>query len=347
MLIHDYIYDKMIMIRKENASLMRKKITIIALIAAMLVSALFVVFVVNQSVQLVALGDRVHPLVGDIILWGLAVFYALCVAVPLYLFATMPAPLVPPESEASAEFPGYLNKMAKRLSENPLVGRHIAGSKEDVESALQILDKKADDAMKKAASYVFVTTAISQNGKLDAFFVLSVQSRLVLEVARIYYQRPTIRNLFYLYTNVAAMVLFASELEDMDLTEIVQPVLTGMVGSAAGAIPGFQVASMIFVSSVLSGSSNAFLALRVGAIAKQYCRSITAPSKQAVRRFATFEATRMLGTIVADGAKKVSTAIWSLSKGKMGATVGGVKDYVRNAGTTISRKIRMKRDDRS
>ncbi|MBP6940730.1 MAG: DUF697 domain-containing protein [Syntrophorhabdaceae bacterium] len=322
---------------------MRKKITIIALTAAILIFALFVVFVINQSIQLVAFGDRIHPLVGDIVLWGLAVFYVLCVAVPLYLFATMPAPLVPPESEASAEFPGYLNKMAKRLSENPLVGKHIAGSKEDVESALQILDRKADDAIKKAASYVFVTTAISQNGKLDAFFVLSVQSKLVLEVARIYYQRPTMRNLFYLYTNVAAMVLFASELEDMDLSEVIQPVLTGILGSATGAIPGFQVASMIFVTSVISGSSNAFLTLRVGAITRQYCRSLVVPPKQAVRRFATLEATRMLGTIVADGAKKVSTAIWALSKGKMGATVGGVKDYVRNAGTTISRKIRIKR----
>ena len=237
----------------ERQDGMRKTATRVLVAGAALVLVLFIIFMINQTVSLVALGDRVHPLVGDVVLWVLVVFYALCVIVPVYLFFTMPAPLVPPRSEISPEFPRYLGEVARRLGRNPHVGRTVTASREDVENALGELGKKADDIMKAAAGRIFVTTAISQNGKLDGLIVLFAQSKLVFDIARIYYQRPTIRNLLYLYANVAVMVFFASEVEDMDLTGIVQPILTGVLGSAAGAIPGFQVASMILISSVISG----------------------------------------------------------------------------------------------
>ncbi len=315
---------------------MRKKAITAALVGAALILVLFVIFLINQTVQLIALGDRIHPVVGDIIFWGLIAFYALCVIIPVYLIVTMPAPLVPPESETSPEFPGYLREMAKRLGRNPLVGRPVTGSKDDVELALLTLDKRADEAVKTASSRIFLTTAISQNGKLDALIVLSAQSKLVFDVARIYYQRPTIRNLLYLYANVAVMVFFASELEDIDLSEIVQPILTSILGSATGVIPGFQVASMILVSSVLSGSSNAFLTLRVGAITKQYCRSLVVPVRGTVRHNATLEAARVLGTIVADGAGKIYNALWSSSKGKIGTAMGDLGAYIKRICTKLT-----------
>ena len=143
------------------------------------------------------------------------------------------------------------------------------------------------------------------------------------------------------------MVFFASELEDMDISEFIQPALTGIFGSAAGAIPGFQVASILLVNSVISGSSNAFLTLRVGAIAKQYCRSLVMPSKQAVRRYATLEATKMLGTIVSDGTKKISAIIWTSSKSKMGAAVGGMGTRIKKTAVNITKKIRVKPADQN
>jgi hypothetical protein len=313
----------------ERQDGMRKTATRVLVAGAALVLVLFIIFMINQTVSLVALGDRVHPLVGDVVLWVLVVFYALCIIVPVYLFFTMPAPLVPPRSEISPEFPRYLGEVARRLGRNPHVGRTVTASREDVENALGELGKKADDIMKAAAGRIFVTTAISQNGKLDGLIVLFAQSKLVFDIARIYYQRPTIRNLLYLYANVAVMVFFASEVEDMDLTGIVQPILTGVLGSAAGAIPGFQVASMILISSVISGSSNAFLTLRVGAITKQYCRSLVVPTKRTVRRQATLEATKMLGSIVTEGTKKVYDAIWTSSKNRLGTAIDDIGTYAK------------------
>jgi len=324
---------------------MKNKLTKLALLGSSLILFLFIIFVINQTVQLVVFGERIHPLLGNIILCGLLLIYSLCVLIPIYLFIKMPAPLTPPQSETSPEFPAHLNKIAKRLSKNSLVGRSVIASKDDVERALQVLDGNADEVIKKTASRIFITTAISQNGKLDGLIVLSAQSKLVFEIARIYYQRPTIRNLLNLYANVALMVFFASELEDVDLSEYIQPILTGLLGSAAGTLPGFQVASIFLVSSVLSGSSNAFLTLRVGAISKRYCRSLVIPSKKEIRHSATLEATKLLGSIVTDGTKKIYTILWTSSKDKMGTVFNGVETYIKETGATIAKKIFPKKAD--
>jgi hypothetical protein len=53
----------------------------------------------------------------------------------------------------------------------------------------------------------------------------------------------------------------------------------------------------------------------------------------------------MLGTIVTNGTKKISAVIWTLSKNKMGATVGGVGAHLKEAGAAISKKIRLKHTD--
>lgn len=312
----------------------------IAVTAALLILVLFVIFVINQTILVVGFADRLHPIFGSIVLGILVVIYAACIFVPVYFFLRMPSPAKLPRSEDDPGFPAYLNDLAKRLRKNDLVAGRALASKDDIEAALKIIDKQADDAIKKTAGRIFISTAVSQNGKLDGIIVLAAQSKLVFDVARCYYQRPTIRNLLYLYANVAAMVFLATELEDMDLSEIIQPVLAGVLGSATGAIPGFQVASMILVSSVISGSSNAYLTLRVGAMTKHYCRSLTRPSRRTVRHSATIEAAKMLGAIVAEGSKKIYGAIWTSSQTKMEGILSEVADCIKKAGAAITNKIR-------
>ncbi|MBP1749595.1 MAG: hypothetical protein H6Q52_2134 [Deltaproteobacteria bacterium] len=312
----------------------------LAIIAALLILVLFIVFVINQTILIVAFADRFHPIFGSMVLGILVVIYAACIFVPVYFFLRMPSPAKVPRSEDDPEFPAYLNDLAKRLGKNSLVAGPVSASKDDIEAALKAIDKHADEAIKKTAARIFISTAISQNGKLDGIIVLAAQSKLVFDIARSYYQRPTVRNLLYLYANVAAMVFFATELEDMDLSETIQPILAGVLGSASGAIPGFQVASMILVSSVISGSSNAYLTLRVGAMTKHYCRSLTEPSRRAVRHYATVEATKMLGSIVAEGSKRIYGAIWTSSQSKMESIFSDVADCIRKTGAVISKKIK-------
>ena len=90
--------------------------------------------------------------------------------------------------------------------------------------------------------------------------------------------------LLHLYANVAATSFVAGELDDLELHQMIQPVVAGTVGAVGGAIPGFQVMTSIMVNSLLSGSANAFLTLRVGIIAKDLLR--IAGGGAARRRFA-------------------------------------------------------------
>jgi uncharacterized membrane protein YcjF (UPF0283 family) len=181
---------------------------------------------------------------------------------------------MPPASEDSPEFTRYLESLKKRLRSNTRLKNFDLSNRERIEDALTLLGKQADDIIQKTASTVFMSTAISQSGRLDAFLVLSAQSRMVWQIAHLHYQRPTLRDLIYLYANVAATAFMASELDDIDLNEQVQPVLSSTLGAMAGSVPGLQLAASLLVTSVLTGTANAFLSLRVGIIAKRYCGSI-------------------------------------------------------------------------
>ncbi|HEX6640153.1 MAG TPA: DUF697 domain-containing protein, partial [Thermoanaerobaculia bacterium] len=288
---------------------MRKTALRVMLFLSAFVIVAFAVFLVNQTAQLVALADRAHPLFGDVVFWTLLALYAFCLIVPAFLILRLPPPLVPPEDEKSADFERHLERLTKRLRRNPLRAGQTITTRAEIEAALQVLDRRADEMTKAAGAQVFITTAVSQNGSLDGVIVLAAQSKLVYEVARVYYQRPTLRDMLWLYGNVASTAFVAGELEDLDLSEQIQPILSSVAGSAAGAIPGFQAASTLFVSSVMTGAANALLTMRVGLITKQYSRALSAPQKRIVRRTALVQATGMLGVVVMDGAKRVWDAI--------------------------------------
>ena len=87
-----------------------------------------------------------------------------------------------------------------------------------IDEALRVLDDDANAIIKQMASTVFLTTAVSQSGRLDGLLVLAAQSRMVWRVAHLYYQRPSLREMLYLYANVAATSFVAGELDDLEFT---------------------------------------------------------------------------------------------------------------------------------
>jgi hypothetical protein len=278
--------------------------------------------------------------VGDVVFWSLVALYGFCLFVPLFLLLRLPRPLEPPASETAPEFEQHLARLGKRLSRNPLLSDPTIETRAEIEGALITLDSVADQRTKAAASQVFVTTAISQNGSLDSLLVLAAQSKLIYEIARVYFQRPTLRDLIFLYTNVGATAFIAGELEDLDLSEQVQPVLTSVLGSAAGAIPGLGAATNLFVNSVVTGTGNAFLTLRVGAITKQYCRATVLPERRIIRRVAVMEAAALLGAIARDGAKRVAGAFAAGSKSAVTSVYAEMREDLRTTRDNLRRKGR-------
>jgi hypothetical protein len=298
---------------------MNKTVKTLAVVVSSLFVLSFVVVVINQTAGVVQLAKEVHPLAGTVTLWGLLIAYAGMIAVPVVLVVRMPKPLEPPEAEGTPEFDDYLKQLGRRLANNPrikLAAIEPVG-RPSIEKAIQILDDDANAIVKQTATAVFLTTAVSQSGRLDALLVLAAQSRMVWKIARLYYQRPSLRELTHLYANVAMTSFAAGELDDLELHQMIQPVVAGTLGAAGGVVPGFQVLTTILVNSLLSGSANSFLTLRVGMIAKDYCGSLVAEPRSQIRRAASAEAARLLSSIVKESGARVREAIWREIKSKI------------------------------
>jgi hypothetical protein len=279
----------------------------------------FILFVINQTNQIVQLAKSVNETLGLFVLYALLGFYVLVILVPVIIFLRLPRTLQPPESEQSPLFPGYLQALGRRLASNPLLkGESLDVTRRDgIEQALLLLNTRADETIKKASTLVFVSTAISQSGRLDALSVLTAQIRLIWQVAHIYSQRPSIRDMLYLYANVGATTFVAQELEDLDVSEQIEPIISNVVGTSfAGAIPGIKIVASILTNSLVDGTANAFLTLRIGVITKTYCRSLVRPDRKSLRRLAVAEAAQLLGAVVMASSKQVTTAILSAAKKK-------------------------------
>jgi len=293
----------------------------LALLVSVPLLLAFAAFVVNQTNQVVLLASGISSTLGQVVLWALLACYLAVILVPIVLFIRLPAPMRPPTAASGPDFDRHLRLLQKRLSQNTRLAHSPIETQEDVEQALGRLKMDADQVIKENASIVFLMTAISQNGRLDGLAVLSAQSRMVWRIAHIYYQRPSLRDMVNLYANVAATAFVAAQLEDIDIEEQIEPIVESVAGAAVGAIPGMTAAATILSTSILTGSTNAFLTLRVGIIAQRYCGSLVIPPKGGLRRLAAAEAARLLIPLVWDGSRRISGSAFRALRKRLGRKI--------------------------
>lgn len=321
---------------------MRKALVRAGIALGVLFALAATVLVVNQTAQVVTLLDRVHPAAGTVGLWSLVVMYALCLSVPVLLVLRFPSPLIPPDTEDEKDIERYETRLRARLRAHPLLQDEGLKGLSDLDTALSVLNAHADRIIRQTSSRVFLSTAVSQYGSLSSLLVLGAQAKMIWDVAHIYHQRPGLRQLLSLYGNVAATVFVAGRIEDLDVSEYIEPVVSSSVGSVVGAVPGFQAASGLLVNAVFVGSTNAFLTLRVGVITKRYCSAVVLPERTGLWQSATLEAAGLLRGIVATGAKAVSGAFVSASGRAIGGVVKGIGASVRSSGSSIAGRMRFK-----
>lgn len=273
---------------------------------------LFSIFVLNQTAMVYELTSAINPLLGKSVLILLIISYIGVVSLPIILYLKLPKPIYPPEDKNSQEFQKFLTQVQKRLSKNKYLEIPVSSLKNetDLNNALQILNDKSDNLISETSKTIFVSTAISQNGKLDALMVLAALSKLVWNISKIYNQRPNPREMMYLYSNIVITVFMSSEIEDFDLTEHVNNIFAPVIGgSLAGGIPGVSTIANVIANSTLEGTANAFLTLRVGYITQQYFNTFQKEPRLKIKKNATAKATKQIGVIVAQSGVQVSTAI--------------------------------------
>jgi hypothetical protein len=81
----------------------------------------------------------------------------------------------------------------------------------------------------------------------------------------------------------------------------------------------------------------------MGIIARRYCGSLIIAEKRTLRRAASAEAAKLLGSIVRQGTTKLSKALWKVSKGKVGGLFSGMKEYAKEAGSSLLAKVGLQK----
>ena len=291
---------------------MTKTLKRIALVVSLFIVVVFGVFLFNQTAQIVQSARRVNVTFGDGVLWALIFIYSALLLAPLVLWFKVPKRRAPPSQSEGPEYEQFMADFRRRLSRNSRLQGVPVTTAGELEAAIRLLDKHAEDVVVSNASAVFLSTAVLQSGRLDVLVVLAAQTRMIWKIAHVYYQRPSLRDFVHLYANVASTAFIAAGIEDVDVDVLVSTIF----GSTVAAIPGMH----LLAEAVLSGSANAFLTLRVGMITKEYCRCTTNVEKSGLRRTATLQAAKLLGNIVKDGTMRLSKAAVTGTRSRFAGT---------------------------
>jgi hypothetical protein len=317
---------------------MIKNIKKILYAAGILVCIVFLLITINQLVSLYQNLAVIHPLLAIVgtSLVGVLVFGLFLI--PVVLITKLPAPLPFPDDDA--DLARYKRSFRERLTKHPVaVENGLDPHDEDqLKELYQRLNNRADKIIFESASAVFISTAIFQNGKLDAFTVLAAQVRLIWRVAHIYWQRPSIRNLQQLYSNVAINAMAASTIDQMDISQQIQPIISAILKSPGKHIPVVGNAAHIITESIMEGTVNAFLTLRVGVLTKNYCfpegKTITE-----IKSNSFVEASLLLKQLVVKSSKKVAEGILKAGKNASVQTFRTSYDAIGKAMTSAKTGI--------
>ncbi len=243
---------------------MKKQIKNLILLVSIGVIAVFILFIINQTAQIVDLASRLSPILGTIVLYTLILVFLILAVLPVVMYRRLPKSLKVPENENSEEYEEYLLALTKRLQTNKyLLSQNVnVKTKDDLPHAINLLEDQANEDIKKTASVIFVTTAVSQSGKLDAFVVLIMLSKMVWRIGHIYNQRPRLKEMLHLYANVAGTAFIAMGLDEIDIGEQVDQILGNVIGpSAFGSLPGFEQVATFLTTAMIDGTANAYLTL--------------------------------------------------------------------------------------
>lgn len=194
-------------------------------------------------------------------------------------------------------------KVASRLLEQDIlpdeVKEEIRAVRKDYELLNQALNtalnkhvkKQMNKVIRKNAQTVMVSTAISQNGRLDLYTVVVVNLKMIKELVYMAGFRPNMKNLSKLTINVFTTALIAEGLENMDLNDLIPNTTANMISEIPLLKP--------IMSSVIQGVSNALLTLRIGIVTRKYLFSDAKEiTKEEIRRGALLEAAGMLPSVV-------------------------------------------------
>lgn len=155
------------------------------------------------------------------------------------------------------------------------------------------MKKNINKIILKNAKTVMLSTAISQNGRLDMLAVLGVNLKMIKEIVEKCGFRPGYSKLGKLSVNVLSTALIAEGLESIDISEILPSSTTSIIKS----LPFVST----LTNSFFQGISNALLTIRIGIVTRKFLFSdAKIKSKTTIRIEAFKESVVLIPIVVKD-----------------------------------------------
>ncbi|MFI3329244.1 MAG: DUF697 domain-containing protein [bacterium] len=183
------------------------------------------------------------------------------------------------------------------LTEEEMSGINAAKDFEELKLALNTcydttIKKRISKIIYNNAKTVMISTAICQNAKLDMYSVVAVNLKMIKEIVAASGFRPSYKNLGKLSINVLTTALVAEGLENV----AIEDVLPNSAMNSIGDIPFVKP----IVSSILQGTSNGLLTLRIGFVCRKYLFADLGQTKSQIRAEAFKESMKMLPMLISD-----------------------------------------------
>lgn len=155
------------------------------------------------------------------------------------------------------------------------------------------IKKEIDRIIIRNAKTVLLSTAISQNSKIDMYSIISVNLKMIKEIVTVCGFRPNMKNLSKLVINVASTALIAEGLESLKMEDV----LPSNIINSISNIPLLKPV----LSSFVQGVANALLTIRIGLVARGYLFTDSKKaSKFSIRAEAFKDALIMLPIVVGE-----------------------------------------------
>jgi len=266
------------------------------------------------------LGERIRA-VSPYLEYGFyalaAILFFLLVIRPVFIVLFSPTfsidSLFNEEANAKKNYHMY-KKVANNLLEEDYLSQDqkeaIKTSLSDAMMLKAVLSKVFDETIKgelnkiiiSHAETVFLSTAISQNGRLDLAAVLIVNLRLIKELVVKCGFRPSYPALGRLSLNVMSAAVIAESLEGIDLNELFPA--KGL--QALNEVPFMKV----LTGSLAQGVGNSLLSLRVGIICRNFLfMNIKGQTKKELRKNAFGEAILLLPSVLVESVKRMPSRL--------------------------------------
>lgn len=282
---------------------------------------LFLVLVILNSV--LSLGERLRsasPYLEYAFYVVATVLFALLIVRPIVIVLFSPTfsmdSLFDEEANAKKNFSMY-HRVAENIVKEPYLSdeqkKLISDGKDSPIGLKAALSTVFDETIKKElnkvivthAESVFLTTAISQNGRLDLLAVLIINLRLIKELVVKCGFRPSYAALGKLSLNVMASAIVAESLEDINFNELFPS--QGL--KALDDIPFLKIVT----GSLAQGAGNALLSLRVGIICRNFLfMNLKGQTRKEIRKNAFAEAVLLFPSVIGESMKKLPTRLKSI-----------------------------------